>query len=198
MEDREARDARRQPEDQPGRELLRGASPREILAKLMAGDPLELRARCQARQRERAQLMSLDRLVAKAFALTARAAVNYRDDPPLDAWLAIQVDLALDHALVEDESGGVEDRHFDFAASVWNVEPEIARQACVVFNALPAAVRGAYWAVVLEGKTIHRYVAEGHGPPQFVKKRVERAITAMGTLSDPGGVDGPSRRPHGS
>jgi hypothetical protein len=79
--------------------------------------------------------------------------------------------------------------YFDFACSAWNVDAKLARAICVVFNGLPHQVRAAYWSVVVQGKSFHRVVAEGCEPPQLVEERLKRALLAMSTLNDPGGVD---------
>jgi len=49
----------------------------------------------------------------------------------------------------------------------------------VAFNFLPDRVRGAYFAVLVQGKTVNRYVAEGHGPPERVKADIEMALRAI-------------------
>ena len=43
------------------------------------------------------------------------------------------------------------------------IEVPLARLACLALNNLPDETRLAFQAVGMEGKTIHRYVAEGHG-----------------------------------
>lgn len=183
-----ARDASSQPEFF-GAALLKGESPREVLRKLTDGDPLELRARCEAQLRERALLVALERAFAKALAVTARKAMSYRGEPALDAWLAQNVAHALDDALLEDRDGGGDARHYEFVARVWDMQPDVAQRACGAFNGLPRAVRAAYWALAIEGKTLRRLVAEGHGPPKLAEARVERALITLGTLRDPGGED---------
>jgi hypothetical protein len=103
--------------------------------------------------------------------------------------LSVQVDRAIDDALSEDLEGTADATSYDFVARVWQVDPDLARRACSVFNGLPDEVRAAYCAVVIDGKSLNRWVAEGHGPPQLARERLERAVTALGTLRDPGGAD---------
>lgn len=181
----------------PGSELLVGSSPREIAARITPGDPLGFAGRCEARLRERALLVAPNRLLPRALARTARAAMSYRGTPPLANWLSARVDQAIEDCLLEDREDehahrpatDPRDSRYAFVAEVWGVPPAVARAACIVFNDLPSVVRRAWWALTVEGKSINRYVAEGHGPPQRVEARVKRAIQAMSLLRDPGGED---------
>jgi hypothetical protein len=180
-----------------GSELLSGADAAQILHKIAPADPLGIAARCGARLHARAQLIAHERAVARSLAQTAYAAVRYRGQPELGAWLDAQIDRALDTLLNddrEDEAAGRPtdepwDPRFAFVSEVWGVSPALARRACVVFNALPIVVRQAWWALTVQGKSINRYVAEGSGPPPLVEARVKRAILAMSKLEDPGGDD---------
>jgi hypothetical protein len=180
-----------------GSELLSGTSASEILEKIAPSDPLGITARCGARLHWRAQLIAHERAVARSLAQTAYAALRYRGQPELGAWLDAQIDRALDMLLNddrEDEAAGRPtdepwDPRFAFVSEVWGVSPALARRACVVFNALPIVVRRAWWALTVQGKSINRYVAEGSGPPPIVEERVKRAILAMSKLEDPGGDD---------
>jgi hypothetical protein len=45
---------------------------------------------------------------------------------------------------------------------------------------LPIETRRAFFAIAVEGKSIHRYVAEGNGPPQLVRERLDAALRALG------------------
>jgi hypothetical protein len=73
--------------------------------------------------------------------------------------------------------------HYAFLTALLGIEPNLGPTACVAFNALPPEVRRAFFAVVVEGKRLNRYVAEGNGSPQEVKERLARAFRALG-LSD--------------
>ena len=55
-----------------GRALLAGGSPREILARLVDGDPLGLRAVVYERLRARAYLLEADRVFLRSLARVAR------------------------------------------------------------------------------------------------------------------------------
>lgn len=181
----------------PGGDLLVGDSSRAILAKISDGDPLGMLERCQARVREHAVLLDGDRLISRALARTAYTAFREGAKSPLSEWIEAQIDRSIEELVVEDdeeERGGrvpveANDPRYAFIAEALGVTPAVARKACVVFNHLPRAVRRAYWAIAVDGKSVFRYVAEGFGPPALVEERVKRALTAFSLLRDPGGTD---------
>jgi hypothetical protein len=183
--------------DFPGGALLAGDCASEVLSRIADGDPLGVDLRCARRLRERALLLAQHRVLARSLAWIARSAIRYRGQPELDEWIATHVDLAIDTLLDEDREdervghplSEPLDPRFAFVSEVWGVEPSLARKACIAFNALPLAVRRTYWAVVVDGQTLRRHVAEGFGPRRLAEARLRRAITALGTFEDPGGTD---------
>src|SRR5205823_127496 len=122
--------------DFPARDLLRGASAHEVVAKLHRGDPLELMARCAERVRNQALLLQVDRLYLRTIARMAFAAGNYRGVPPLDAWIAQVMRLAQKELLSEDcEAERTEfspevdrDPRHAFVSRTLGVEPALARR----------------------------------------------------------------------
>lgn len=188
-------DARHAPRPSfPGSELLTAENAREVLARITPGDPLGLGVRCQTRLRERALFVEPNRVLPRAFARSARSAASYRGEPELGAWLAQQIDRALADCMLDDREDERAERppndaHYAFVSEAWGISPKLARAACVVFNDLPLVVRRNWWALSVDGKSINRWVAEGHGSPSVVQARAERAILAISLLRDPGGDD---------
>ncbi|HUR26776.1 MAG TPA: hypothetical protein VM509_01205, partial [Planctomycetota bacterium] len=90
------------PAQEHWRAVLGGLSPREILARLLQGDPLGLRQVVAARLASRAYLFDADRVHLRALAHCARYGVRYRGTPPLETWLEEIVDQALLDLLRED------------------------------------------------------------------------------------------------
>ena len=186
---REGRDDARRPS---GPELLRDGTTREVLRRIWEGDPLKLGDLCEERLDERALLIDVTRAQSRAMALVAHAASRFDGQKPFAPWLRERVDAALDDLLDEDgedERAGVPpsepwDPRFAFLSEVLGIEPGLARRACVLFNALPHPERRAFWAVVIEGKSIARHVAEGHGPPDLARARVEHALLTVSTLGE--------------
>ncbi len=172
----------------PGGDLLRGSSPKEILARLVDGDPLEVRARCREQLHIGALLLSLDRLQLRAVARIAYAAPRWRGEPALGPWLVQRIEHSMKELMDEDAetvlSGipdpEIADERYSFLTSLLGIEPQLGLQACVAFNAQADPVRKAFFAVMIEGTRFNRYVAEGHGTPQEVKGHLTRAFRALG------------------
>jgi len=179
----------RDPAGEPGYALLRGGSAREILKRIFDGDPLEIEARCRAQIETRGYLLDVGRLHLRAIARVARAASGWSGDPSLGEFIMERIEYSAQELIQEDreeELSGTpcadpEDVRFAFLAETLGIPMALARRACVAFNYLPERVRCAYFAVLVQGKTVNRYVAEGHGPPERVKADIEMAVQ---TISD--------------
>ncbi len=184
--------------DWPGRALLGRRNAREVISRLTDGDPLEIRARCIARIEHHARFIDVRRLQLRAVARIAHAAPRYSGEPALDPWLEERIDAAIEDLLNEDAE---EDRsdipatepwdpRYAFVSETLGIEPALARRACIAFNDLPTDVRRAYFATVVAKKTIHRYVAEGNGPPEKVKGQLQRVLDAIRAAIEPREGDG--------
>ena len=168
-------------------EVLRGRSPREILARLVEGDPLEIEARCRERIETLALLVDLQRLHLRTAARVAHAAPSWRGEPPISEWLADRIEVSMRELIREDfeaERSGIPpekpwDPRYAFVSEALGVEPALARRACVAFNKLPLEVRCVYFAVAVQGKTVNRHVAEGHGPPEKARAQLKMAVQAI-------------------
>jgi hypothetical protein len=179
--------------DYPGRELLGVGSPAEVMTRILQGDPLEIRARCRERLEEEALLLSLHRLHLRALARAAHGAPRYRGSPPLAVWLRTCIDRSIDDLLDEDRdeersfslTDGELEHPYAFIADLLQCEPELARSACVAFNALPREDRRTFFAIVIERTPLVRFVAQGNGPPMKVKESLRRAFRALGLADEP-------------
>jgi hypothetical protein len=180
-------------DDYPGRAILGSRSERVVLSRLIDGDPLEVEARCRERIIEQALMLALHRVHLRAVARIAHRAPRYRGTPGLDEWMKECIDEALRDLVNEDreeELSGLPpsepwDPRYAFMSEAIGVEPSLARRACVEFNVLPHEVRRTYFAIGIEGRTIHRYVAEGHGPPSKIQEHLIRALRALGQRAGP-------------
>jgi hypothetical protein len=169
-------------DDYPGKEILGSKVPREVLARLVDGDPLEVAARCVERVRSEGWFIAVDRLQLRSLARIAHAAPI-----PLDLWLQERIDMSIADLLREDreeERSGIPpsspwDPRYAFVSETLGIAPEEGRRACNAFNALPLDVRQTYFAVYVDGKTIRRWVAEGNGPPEKVHDHLRRAFAAL-------------------
>jgi len=173
-------------------DLLRGASAREILAKITAGDPLELSPRVQERLRARALLLSPDRLRARSLARVARDALSYAGEPPLAAWLMGRIERSIEELMEEDREADrsapatpeLEESRYAFLANALGIELGVARRGCVVFNDLPDPVRADFFAVVVERTSVAAHAAASGRDGLVVENNVKRAIRALSLLED--------------
>lgn len=171
----------------PVREILSLGSARAVLAKLIEGDPLEIGTRCIEQIRAHALLLSVKQVHLRAVARVAHAAPRYRGTPALPEWLDQRIRESIEEVRREEravERGGAltelaPDHVYLHVASALRIDKECARRACVAFNDLPSSVRHAFYSVVIEGKSVRRYVAEGNGPPSQVRAHLRSASAAL-------------------
>lgn len=169
------------------RGVLAGMSPREVLARLLQGDPLDLRrvvARCLA---ERAYLFDADRVHLRALAHCARYAVRYRGTPPLEDWLMEIVDQAILDLLREDaeaERRGTPTVAEDLAAFAdfarpLGLEPQAMRRVCLAHNLLREPERQAFHALVISGRGLDEVARVLGISAVEVARRARRALEAV-------------------
>lgn len=91
-------------EDDRWRKILCRGTAREILARLVIGDPLGLAQRCKLHVLEHGLLVNPTRLLAKTFARAAYVAAlrGYHGKPELDVWLKRRIDEALEELRLDD------------------------------------------------------------------------------------------------
>jgi len=169
-------EARRRGKRPDWRALLCGGTPREVLARIVDGDPLGLRPRIAAALRAGAWLMDADRVLIRALALCARRGSTYRGRPPIDEWLDARVQESIDdlleaeHAQPPPTTGAFSD-----LARPLSLSPERLRAACARFHARPREEREAYVRLVLDRRPLEESGAE----PLETARRARRAIQAL-------------------
>jgi DNA-directed RNA polymerase specialized sigma24 family protein len=174
--------------DWPGRELFSGASPREILAKLCDGDPLEIGSRVSEHLRESAVLVDVRRAVSRAAARIAHAGMRYRGRPELGVFLKQTIEQGVEE-LIEDE--GEEERarlpiddapgaHHLFLWKLLGIEPALARRASIAFNRQPVEVRRAFLDVAGWGTSIREHASRTGATDERVRELLSAALRAMG------------------
>ena len=189
------------PSEVSGSSLLRGGNAREILERILDGDPLELEARCRERIERRAYLLDLGRLHLRVVARVARAAPSWNGTPSLADFIMERIEYSMQELIQEDReeelsgspAADPHDPRFRLLVETLGIPIALARRASLAFNYLPERVRCAYFAVLVQGRTVNRYVAEGHGPPGKVKADIELALkTISDAIGRPqGGEEGP-------
>ncbi len=174
------------------RRLFAAGSPREVLARLVDGDPLGLRTAVAEGLRRGAFLMDADRLHLRVLARCARAAPSYRGRPPLSEWLAQLVDDSLLDVLREDaeeeRAGSTPDAErlaaYRELARPLGFEPAAMRAACVVFNALHEGERKAFFSLVIDGHSLDDAARDSKRSATELARAARTAFDAL--LASPG------------
>lgn len=185
------------------KDLLLVGTEREILARIVPEDPLGLLELCGRRLRERNLILDADRVVLRAFALTASQASSWRGRPGLAPWLAARVDEAIDQVLAEaqarlaadavfaadpdapaSEDAPRESRHdafgsLAFFAGPLGLDAAALDRACVRFNLLEASDREAFFHIAIEGHSLDAVCAERGLPVSVLARRVRRALDVL-------------------
>lgn len=187
--------ARRAPRPVDWRSILAAASPREVLARLMNGDPLDLAHVVEERLKARAYLLDADRVYLRTAARCARLAARYRGDPPLATWLAERVDESLLElvdeeleALASGASPQGELAVFESLARPLGLDPARTRRACAVHNALDEAERRAFREVVLEGRDLDQLARGSARSATAIARAARRALLAVLAEIEAGGA----------
>jgi hypothetical protein len=174
-------------EDGPDPGLLRGSSPRVVLARICDGDPLELHARCSAHVGEQALLIDPARLYSRSAARIAYSAMAWRGDPRPAEFIAQRIALSLTELVEEDQEAIAHgappspdpDAVHDFVSSVLGLERALAPRACAAFNGLALPLRRAWFAVVVEGETIVDHAATAAVEEAMVRQRLRSVLEAI-------------------
>ncbi|MCP3915992.1 MAG: hypothetical protein GY711_10590 [bacterium] len=183
--------------EQEKRRLLAGGTPREILERLLVGDPLGLRTVVAESLRARHVLLDAEDVYLGALARVARDARRYAGRPALAAWLDGRVERAIDDAVRRDlarlrdgtppHSDPRLEPHAEIGAPL-GLEATATRAACARFNALDGEPRRAFFALFIDGLDIDT-VARGDGcSASAVARRARRALLTL--LGDAGGDGG--------
>lgn len=172
------------------RAVLAGGTPREVLARLVAGDPLELRARVAAALASEALFLDPDRAFLRAAAHVARHAPRYRGQPELDAWLEARVLAALRELAEEARESSVHGRDVPAPlaelAPKLKLEPAALARACAALNACERFERRAFRALVIEARELDLAARMLGSAPSETGRAARRALEAALAALGPG------------
>lgn len=203
--------------EEPSARLLLAGSAREILARIVPGDPLGLREAVGLRLRERHLLLDADRVHLRALARAARFAVRYRGRPALHEWLQERVDEAVED--LRREQAGLRVRPLAEGAGgpgapadrghrgdprdsgAWHalgapigLDPEVLPAVCAAFNACPRDERRAFFRLVIEGASLDEEARRAAVSGSEYARRARRALDAILQAAEDAG-SGPPARP---
>ena len=172
------------------RTLLFG-TPREVLARISAGDPLNLRARVAAHLSEACLLIDADRLQVRALAHCARRALQLRASDSLEAFLRERVADAAEELMREDrealQSGRSSTGNLEELARPLGLDPARARVACARFNQADALDREACFQLLVVGADIDELARANQQSVTEIARRARRALETALAVLDPKG-----------
>jgi hypothetical protein len=179
-------------ERRAARALLSGATPREVLARLVVGDPLGLRARVASTLASEALFLDPDRAFLRAAAHVARFAPRYRGQPELEAWLAARVLAALRELAEEAHEGALHERATPAPlaelAQKLKLDPGALARACAALNACERLERRAFRALVIEARELDVAARDIGSTPSETGRAARRAIEIALAALERGGA----------
>jgi hypothetical protein len=182
--------------------LLRAPNAREVLRRLVQGDPLRVEERVRARIDALALLVEFEPVVQATMANIAYFAARYRGRPEFESWMAQRVEAGIERVLENEAELDRTQRSFDTPTELHvriggalGMNPRLVRPALVVFNSLPLRVRRVFQAVVVERRALDSLPLERFGPLEVRERRLRAALESISTLRpvgvqvDDGGLD---------
>ena len=176
------------------RGLLEGGSSREVLRRLIEDDPLELGKLAALVASDEARLVYPDRFTARIAAqLAFRGTVGRPEGWSLIRWLRAQANQCLSDLLeedVEDEYRRVPmDRELtaEFASlipSETGIEPQLARQATIIFNRFRLQDRVPFYRLAIEALPFEVVARDLGQSERQIRRRIERVTDALVTQVD--------------
>lgn len=159
------------------RELLRGST-REVLARLVDGDPLGVRPRVERVLRRRRLLVDGERAWLRAASDIARRAGRASWHRRPGSWLDRSVERSVDSLLEERLSSPVTERELGLAVAL-GLAPEGLPAAQARFHALPFECRDAFFELVLEGRSLEALIESGGVLAHSRARQARRALAVL-------------------
>lgn len=167
------------------RRFLATGSPREVLARLVDGDPLGVRALVAERLNTSRRLLDAERVTLRTLARVARFACRYRGRPEFETWLVERCDEAIDDILDEEREAAASSfasepsEAFTLLAEPLGIEAQVARRACVAVNDCTFEERDAFFALVLEARPLDQVAQDKDCEPTLLARRARRVLLAI-------------------
>ncbi|MCY2960432.1 MAG: hypothetical protein NTY35_09740 [Planctomycetota bacterium] len=160
--------------------LLAG-SPREVLARIVPGDPLGVRDAVVAALHEACVFLDADRVHLRGLARIARGAARSVTRADLAAWVREEVAAAVAELLREEIEAPRADpgtAQAQFARPL-GLDPEAVQRGCAAFNRLPRTDRAAFFALVLRDVGLDALARATGEAPSELGRRARRGLDAV-------------------
>ncbi len=159
---------------------------REVLPRLVEGDPLQLIERCASYLTSEALLLDLERLHARSLALIARRSSEKREEDT-NEWITSRVSEAADQLVVEElyeERFGFPpsrtvDPRSEFLVGALGIEPAMARGVSVSFHRMSRGDRRRFWRTVVSGESVSEMADESGETRDHVIEGLRRVIRSL-------------------
>ena len=163
-----------------------------LLTALTEDDPLRLAERCARYTLGEALFVDADRLANHTIArVVARARIRPRE-LPIDEWLHDCIERAAKELLAQDREDEREGKpvpahveaRYSFVCRTLLIPEEDGRRACVAFNGLDPRVRQAFFALIIERRSVTECLEMGFAPADWLRDAVLDAFWALLDLGD--------------
>lgn len=170
------------------RPLLRDGSPREILHRLLDGDPLSIWPLVDARLAEHAFFVDPSRTRLRATARVAFDARRFDDREDLRDWLLARAERAIVEILAEQQAEELQSlpaassEDFDYYQAIGEsigIDADLARLCCARLNGLDAPSRRAFRALAVDGLALEDAVRREAIDAEQLLARFEHAVKAV-------------------
>jgi len=167
---------------------------RELLPRLVEGDPLELLPRCAEHLAREALLLDLSKLHARSLALVARRFEEVSEGVS-DAWLNACVEEAANQIIHEEQfeerlgfpPTRAEDPRSSFLVGALGIEPALTRGVSVSFHHKSREERRRFWRAVVAGDPISGIAADEGVTREGVLESLRGVIRSMSLSGSPEG-----------
>lgn len=160
--------------------------PRDILPRLVEGDPLELLDRCARHLTSEALLLDLGRLHARSLAIVARR-LHETNEEGIDEWLRDRVRDASNQLIHEEQyeerlgfpPPRAADPRTSFLMGTLGVEPALTRGVSVSFHRMEREARRTFFRAVVSGESIEGIALAEGGTRDSVLEILRGVIRSM-------------------
>ena len=160
--------------------------PRDILSRLVEGDPLELLDRCAGYLASEALLLDLERLHARSLAIVARRSDEATEEN-VDEWLCARVSAAANQLIHEEQyeerlgfpPPRAADPRSSFLVGALGIEPALTRGVSVTFHRMSREDRRTFWRAVVSGESVAGIAEDAESTHDSVFRSLRRVIRSM-------------------